>query len=196
MYVLKWITHPVYLLIAIVVVAFFLNRDALFGNSPEQPAAAGTAAARGSDVPARVMTAADGAQAVTDLAASEPVASSGTAQPAKPADAADGRSATNTARKLWRQARMAAWRGELETSVDLYRQFAEQVPDSIDAFGEMGNVLMRMGQWDAAADAYGQAAVRAKDGGHIRTAWYLHSVVAGLDPDQAAELRETLSAAD
>ncbi len=218
MKLLKWITHPVNLLLVIIVVAIYLNRAELFGTAESVAGDDSHSTATDLDSPSEIVQSVDTAAvpvatnttAETDVPRVEEMAPTSAAEPAASGAVSEGvvqaretaspseeppvtMAVTTDPAETWRQARLAAWQGELELAVKRYRELAEQAPQSIDAYGEMGNVLMRMGDWSSAADAYQRAALRAAGSGELRTAWYLHSVVAGLDPQRAAELRKEIA---
>lgn len=94
---------------------------------------------------------------------------------------------------IWGQARDAAWRGEPEKAVESYRRLIAMQPENFDAYGELGNVLLRMGQTEAAAEAYSQCTLLLNQFGHQQSAWYMLGVVSRLDQEKARELYQKLN---
>jgi len=94
--------------------------------------------------------------------------------------------------QLVNEARRAAWQGRHEESVKLYRRILAGNPDDIDAWGEMGNVLLRMQRGPEAARAYHQAGLRLAANGRFRQSRQLLSTLRRLDPDLATDLETHL----
>lgn len=189
---LKWMIHPFYMVVLAVVAVVAVNGGDFFDDTRKARPVEAAYRTEG-------IRQAPGPSVTTEGV--PPRSSSGPA-PGDRGQAEEGAVATQESAlfegspiELWRAARLAAWRGELERSVSLYRELATREPDSVDAPGEMGNVLMRMGDWSAAAEAFSDAALRAHTGGQTEEVWYLHGVVAGLDPERAATLQQRLAAA-
>lgn len=183
---LKWIVHPLTLAVAGGAALAAVTTTGFF-DAPDRERTIEVALHSQVETPVRPTTAAE-------LAPAAPVTTDAAGWESRgEAAALEAEEKELSAIELWRAARLAAWRGELERSVSLYRELEEREPKSVDAPGELGNVLMRMGDWNAAAEAFGEAAMRAHADGQVEGAWYLHSVVAGLDPERAANLRERLA---
>ncbi len=189
MKLLERVSHPIYLLVLIIGFAIFLNRGALFGGGdsrdPSGPFASRPEAGSESVSPVEKSPSTAPQTVESTVTAGTPLGDSAEAV----ADAEP-----SAPHQLWREARVAAWHGDLERSEHLYRKLAQASPTNMDAFGELGNVLMRKGEWKAAAQAYYQAALRARENEQPGAAWYLHSVIAGLDHNLAVDLRQRLKA--
>ncbi len=93
---------------------------------------------------------------------------------------------------VWQSARRAAWDGNSDASVENYRALIALQPENYDAYGEMGNVLLQMGDTDAAVDAYAQAALLLGKAGYPQAAWHVMNIVAKLDQNRAQQLHESL----
>jgi tetratricopeptide (TPR) repeat protein len=282
---LKWITHPVSLLLIIVVIALYINRETLFPNlsragesetllsrvesaidalqakvkpaapsdggeeadivfgksgdndMPAYVAATGASAAQGQMPPSNggeqdrgdgdtkggeVLPAQGGegtvrdARAVSALPAEDTGTATGSDVIGPVTGAADAASpltsessgATDTPSAAsadtvpgvsreqllytWRQARLAAWHGDLDTAIKHYQTLITLQPDNIDAYGEMGNVMLRMGKTEGAAEAYYQAARRLGNTHRRMMAWQLLNVIARLSPPRAEKLYQEL----
>lgn len=240
MKLLKWLTHPIYLLVIIIAIAIYLNRDALFednaSSAKKRTESVKTAqVATESEAPDSEMNTAvneipsvpgSDAEATKDKAESDTSGETAAPKSAQTAEAvtktetekqATSKAATATANAdeagaqasasassdsgideravlyhNWRQARVAVWQGRLEKAEALYLEVAKQA-ESVDAWGELGNLYLRTGKVDKAADAFAKGALQAKQGGNLQAAWYLHSVVANLDVEKAASLRQKLT---
>jgi tetratricopeptide (TPR) repeat protein len=277
---LKWIFHPVYLLVIIVLVALYINRETLFPdlarsgevetvvgkietaienlqNESPQPVNGEAAEqtdidfqpAQGNDVPSfsglsendipqpgggeasapivesqpteevsaggmlpdEGHSAASGDQPVTEDIVSEGLALDEGVRKAIPAEALRQETAAAaepreenvratppaiSAEQLmqtWQQARIAAWRGEFETAVEHYQTLLTVQPDNIDAYGEMGNVMLRAGDSEGAAEAYYQAAVRLNRTPRRMLAWQLLNTIGRLSPAKAEQLYRELN---
>lgn len=92
----------------------------------------------------------------------------------------------------WRAARSAAWAGDFELAVKQYRTLIEQQPDNYDAYGEMGNVLLRSGDKDAAVDAYAEAALLLAKSKYPQVAWRVLEIVSQLDRERADTLYQKI----
>lgn len=94
--------------------------------------------------------------------------------------------------RTWQQARIAAWYGDFNTSIDYYQSLITLQPTNYDAYGEMGNVMLRAGDREGAAEAYYQAAHLLMQTHQQEMAWYLLNVIAGLSPAKAEKLYQEL----
>jgi tetratricopeptide (TPR) repeat protein len=94
--------------------------------------------------------------------------------------------------QLWYQARFAAWNGDAPQAIGRYREIIALQPGNPDAYGEMGNVMLRLGDREGAAEAYYQAAQRLAKAGNPMMAWQLLDVIAGLSPARADQLYREL----
>lgn len=93
---------------------------------------------------------------------------------------------------VWQSARRAAWDGNSDASVENYRALIALQPENYDAYGEMGNVLLQMGDTDGAVDAYAQAARLLSKAGYSQAASHVVNIVAKLDQNRAVQLHEHL----
>lgn len=257
MRVLKWVFHPVNLLIVIVLVALYINRQTLFpelSNSPEVQQLVGRVdsvidaidegvTAISADVVERVapeetpdnataegraetsVTAADSSVETPqprfdDLPTMEATPAeailleeAAEEQQPDPAEMADSEENTDRSAAvvteapsessgaeesagepmaLWREARRAAWAEQPERAVEQYRALIALQPDNYDAYGEMGNVLLRMGEREAAVDAYSRAAMLITRSDYPQVAWRVLEIVARLDREKGNELYEAI----
>jgi len=93
---------------------------------------------------------------------------------------------------LWKAARRAAWAGKSEAAVEHYRALIALQPDNYDAYGELGNVLLRQGEREAAAEAYYQAAMRLTRSNYPQVAWRVLDIVSRLDQEKASQLYQAM----
>ena len=93
---------------------------------------------------------------------------------------------------LWQAARRAAWESDLKRSSTLYWQLIGLQPENPDAYGELGNVFVQQGDWEAAVDVYYQAAELLADRGEMMMAWRLQRIIRGFDHHRAEALHEHL----
>jgi tetratricopeptide (TPR) repeat protein len=93
----------------------------------------------------------------------------------------------------WQQARIAAWRGDVNTAIEYYQTVITLQPDNYDAYGEMGNVMLRVGDYEGAAEAYYQAAHLLNKTPQRMMAWQLLNVIARLSPQRAEKLYQELT---
>jgi len=94
--------------------------------------------------------------------------------------------------RTWQQARIAAWYGDFESAIEYYQTVIALQPDNYDAYGEMGNVMLRAGNRDGAAEAYYQAALLLNNTPYRSMAWHLLNVLAWLSPARAEKLHREL----
>jgi hypothetical protein len=90
------------------------------------------------------------------------------------------------------EARQRFWAQDLSGAVSVYENLTRAYPDRADAWGELGNVKFRLGQWSAAADAYYTAISLLADQGEDARARQLLKILHGLDAEKASELEERL----
>lgn len=93
----------------------------------------------------------------------------------------------------WQQARVSAWRGDFPAAIEHYQTVVTLQQDNFDAYGEMGNVMLRSGDRQGAAEAYYQTALLINKTPQPAVAWKLLNVVAGLDPQKAEKLYQELT---
>ena len=94
--------------------------------------------------------------------------------------------------QTWNQARISAWQGNFVAAIEQYRTIVKMQPDNFDAYGEMGNVMLLIGDREGAADAYYQAARLINKAGQSMVAWNLLHAIAELDPHKADRLYDEL----
>lgn len=92
----------------------------------------------------------------------------------------------------WQQARIAAWYGDVDRAINYYQTVIALQPDNYDAYGEMGNVMLRAGDQEGAVEAYYQAARLLNRTPYRAMAWHLLNVIAGLSPPRAEKLYQEL----
>lgn len=85
------------------------------------------------------------------------------------------------------QARQAFWARDLVKAEAMYRELLKREP-AADAWGELGNLYYGQAKWQQAATAYAEAAIQLLEHGQYSQAMFLHYVVQGLDPAQAARI--------
>lgn len=93
---------------------------------------------------------------------------------------------------VWEAARRAAWYGDMPRALAGYRRLIAMQPDNYDAHGELGNILLHMGDVRGAADAYAKAAVLLQRYGHRGAAWQVMELVSRLDQAKARQLYQQL----
>lgn len=93
---------------------------------------------------------------------------------------------------LWMEARHAAWSGRPNKAVAHYRELIAVQPDNYDAHGELGNVLLQLGDTAGAVEAYARSSLLLSRFGHQQAAWYLLGVVSRLDREKAQSLYQEL----
>jgi hypothetical protein len=89
-------------------------------------------------------------------------------------------------------ARQHFWTQDLQAAVSMYQGLTQDYPTHADAWGELGNVNFRLGQWQAAAQAYATAVGLLADQGENERARHLLQILYGLDANRAAELEGRL----
>ena len=266
---LKWFFHPVYLLVIIVAVALYINREVLISElsqseeavallkkmddvvaslqnsvapsdksaamrtdrlqgqakpvqiAPQPPVQQSAASAVAASVEESEPTADDepDAPAFEAPSVAEPHTADNTvagAAPSMPAmteefpvspvanppegEAVAGEETASTIRgvtseqilRTWQQARIAAWQGDLASAIEHYQTVVTLQPDNFDAYGEMGNVMLRSGDREGAAEAYYQAAQRINKTPYRMVSWNLLNVIARLAPQKAEQLYQEL----
>jgi tetratricopeptide (TPR) repeat protein len=93
---------------------------------------------------------------------------------------------------IWKAARRAAWEGNPEQAVEHYRALIALQPDNYDAHGELGNVLLRRGDSEAAAEAYAEAAMLLTRSNYPQVAWRVLEIVSRLDQERASRLYQAM----
>lgn len=111
---------------------------------------------------------------------------------AESADTEAGTADEESPLAIWQAARQAAWNGEAESAIESYRALTVLQPDNYDAYGEMGNVLLRKGDTEAAAEAYYQAALLLTKSDYPQVAWRVLDIVSRLDQEKASELYQAI----
>ncbi|MBT8129288.1 MAG: tetratricopeptide repeat protein, partial [Gammaproteobacteria bacterium] len=96
-------------------------------------------------------------------------------------------------RELWISAREEFHRGNLDASIRNYQKVIASSSDNFDAYGEMGNVYLRMGSPVEAANAYYEAAAILVKKGQLRRAGSLIPMLQRLDRTKAEELNQLLA---
>lgn len=94
--------------------------------------------------------------------------------------------------EVWEAARRSAWQGDSQLAIEKYRSLIAIQPDNYDAYGELGNVLLRNGDTDAAVDAYYQAALLLSQSHYPQVAWRVLDIVSRLDQKKGQELYEAM----
>ena len=111
-----------------------------------------------------------------------------------PADRRAGEAdAPGNTRELWISAREEFHRGNLDASIRNYQKVIASSTDNYDAYGEMGNVYLRMGSPGEAANAYYKAAAILVKKGELRRASSLMPMLQRLDRTKAEELNQLLA---
>ena len=90
-------------------------------------------------------------------------------------------------------ARRAAQAGNLHESVREYLYFLSFHPNDIDAFGELGNVYLKMGRYPEAAQNYYEAATRLIDAGYPEIAAPMMPVIQAYEPMLASLLNKKMT---
>lgn len=93
---------------------------------------------------------------------------------------------------IWKAARRAAWEGNTEQAVEHYRALIALQPENFDAYGELGNVLLRRGDNEAAAEAYAEAAMLLTRSNYPQVAWRVLDIVSRLDQERASRLYQAM----
>jgi tetratricopeptide (TPR) repeat protein len=97
-------------------------------------------------------------------------------------------------RAQWQRARRAFWEGRFDESVAAYRALIATDPQNWAAHGELGNVLYRQGEWDAAVDAFYDAALLLWQSGRTEDARHLARIIGNLQPGRDQGLTRIFSA--
>lgn len=90
-------------------------------------------------------------------------------------------------------ARSAYWKGDKARAEQLYRTIMQANVESPEAAGELGNLLYSKGDFEAAAEAYYQAALRLQRQGAEMQARHLARIIRSLDSNKADALEEKLN---
>jgi len=91
------------------------------------------------------------------------------------------------------QARNSAQAGRLNESVREYLQYLASHPNDIDAYGELGNVYMKIGRFPEAAQNYYEAATRLIDAGYLNAVASLMPVIQMHEPMLATLLNKKIA---
>ncbi|MGD2160621.1 MAG: tetratricopeptide repeat protein [Gammaproteobacteria bacterium] len=108
-------------------------------------------------------------------------------------EAAETGKPAKTTRELWISAREEYHRGNIEASINNYKQVIANSTDNFDAYGELGNVYLNTGNTREAANAYFEAATILVKMGQIRRASSLLPMLGRLDRNKADELNQLIS---
>jgi tetratricopeptide (TPR) repeat protein len=92
-------------------------------------------------------------------------------------------------------ARDAAAAGRFPDSVREYLQYIARHPNDGDAYGELGNVYIKIGRFPEAAQNYYEAATRLVDAGHVNAAGRLMPIIERYEPMLAALIKEKIAPA-
>jgi tetratricopeptide (TPR) repeat protein len=107
-------------------------------------------------------------------------------------DAAQQATPAKTTRELWINAREEYHRGNIEASINSYREVIANTTDNFDAYGELGNVYLNSGNTTEAANAYFEAAAILVKQGQVRRARSLLPMLGRLDRSKAEELNQLI----
>jgi hypothetical protein len=91
------------------------------------------------------------------------------------------------------QARKSAQAGRLSESVREYLLYLASQPNDVDAYGELGNVYMKIGRFPEAAQNYYEAATRLIDTGHLNAVASLMPVIQMHEPMLATLLNKKIA---
>lgn len=91
------------------------------------------------------------------------------------------------------QARQSAQAGRLGESVHEYLRYLASHPNDVDAYGELGNVYMKIGRFPEAAQNYYEAATRLIDAGHLNAVASLMPVIQTHEPMLATLLNKKIA---
>ncbi len=94
------------------------------------------------------------------------------------------------------QARKSAQAGRLSESVREYLRYLTSHPNDVDAYGELGNVYVKMGRFPEAAQNYYEAATRLIDAGHLNAVASLMPVIQTHEPMLATLLNKKMANAN
>jgi tetratricopeptide (TPR) repeat protein len=106
--------------------------------------------------------------------------------------AAESEKSAKTTRELWISAREEYHRGNIEASIQNYREVIASSSDNFDAYGELGNVYLNSGNTQEAANAYFEAAAILVKLGQVRRASSLLPMLGRLDRGKAEELNQLI----
>lgn len=91
------------------------------------------------------------------------------------------------------QARKSAQAGRMNESVREYLLYLTSQPNDVDAYGELGNVYMKMGRYPEAAQNYYEAATRLIDAGYLNAVASLMPVIQMHEPMLATLLNKKIA---
>ena len=89
-------------------------------------------------------------------------------------------------------ARVLFWNQEMDNAEKAYSGITVAYPENADAWGELGNVYVKLGRWSDAAGAFFKAANLLIDQGQSQRAANMLRVLYGLDAERGGELEERL----
>jgi len=98
----------------------------------------------------------------------------------------------NASENLIDTARQAFWQGDIDTSVQIYRQAMAAEPDNADIPGELGNILFADGDLNGAVIAYTESGRRLIKQHRYEEAVRVLDILRSLDPEAAQLFEETL----
>lgn len=97
----------------------------------------------------------------------------------------------------WRnRARGSAQAGYFGESVREYRHHLASYPNDVDAYGELGNVYLKMGRYPEAAQSYYEAATRLIDAGYFDAVAAMMPIIQTHEPMLASLLKKKMANAN
>jgi hypothetical protein len=109
------------------------------------------------------------------------------------------KSAAPAASREWSEglslARKSAQAGRLDESVSIYLHYLTTNPHDVNAYGELGNVYLKMGRYPEAAQNYYEAATRLIDAGQMNAVASLMPVIQMHEPMLANLLNQKIARA-
>ena len=94
------------------------------------------------------------------------------------------------------RARGAAQGGYFGESVREYRRHLASYPNDVDAYGELGNVYLKMGRYPEAAQSYYEAAARMIDAGYFDAVAAMMPIIQTHEPMLASLLKKKMANAN
>lgn len=101
-----------------------------------------------------------------------------------------------TATDRLNRARGAAQGGYFGESVREYRHHLASYPNDVDAYGELGNVYLKMGRYPEAAQSYYEAATRLIDAGYFDAVAVMMPIIQTHEPMLASLLKKKMANAN
>lgn len=114
-------------------------------------------------------------------------------RPSQPDQLAAPSASDATSADALAQARRSAQAGRLSESVREYLRYLTSRPNDVDAYGELGNVYMKIGRFPEAAQNYYEAATRLIDAGHLNAVASLMPVIQMHEPMLATLLNKKIA---